>query len=43
LADHTTAAWVVAKSSAPELRSSDLEDVQVLADDAGRATIVVKI
>lgn len=37
------AAWVVARSSAPELRSADLEDVQVLADDAGRATIVVKI
>ena len=31
------AAWVVAKSSTPELRSADLEDVQVLADDAGRA------
>ena len=39
----TPAAWVVAKSSAPELRSADLEDVQVLAEDAGRATIVVKI
>jgi len=39
----TSAAWVVARSSAPELRSADLEDVQILPADADGATIMVKI
>ncbi len=36
------AAWVIAKSSTPELRTADLEDVQMLPEPDG-AAIVVKI
>jgi hypothetical protein len=39
----TPAAWVIAKSSTPGLRTADLEDVQMLPAEPDGATIVVKI
>jgi hypothetical protein len=39
----TPAAWVIAKSSAPELASADLEDIQMLPSDPDGATIMLKI
>jgi hypothetical protein len=37
------AAWVVAKSLEPELRTADLEDILVLPADPEGATIVMRI
>ena len=39
----TPAAWVIAKSSTPELRTADLEDVQMLPVEPDGATFVMKI
>ena len=39
----TPAAWVIAKSSTPGLRTADLEDVQMLPVEPDGATFVMKI